>query len=141
MSAMSVPRPDEFPAAERAPAELEVLSCGHEDVYGLWDMAAAVNTVVPDRPVAHTLRLAQAVVLDLLERGLLELRQGHRLEEEDAELVPPDQYEAAVTDLASWDPYATGEDDPQYLITSTPAGIEEYYRQGYAAAGEDPPPR
>jgi|GEM_PF-4382737 len=137
---MSVPRPDEFPDAERAPAELEVLSSGHEDVFGLWDMAATVNTVVPDRPVAHTLRLAQAIVFDLLARGLLELRYGHGLEAAGtAELVAPEQYEAVIADLGPWDPYARGENDPYYTVTGTPAGVEEYYRQGYAAAGEDPP--
>jgi hypothetical protein len=133
---VSLPRLDEFPMSERSVAELEVLSSGHEDVYGLWDMAAGVNTVSPRKASAHVLRLAQAVVLDLLERGLLELRHGRELHDEASELVPADQREAVLADLTSWDPHARGEDDPYYTITGTPAGIEEYYRQGHAAAGE-----
>ncbi len=139
-----IPRLDEFPIAERAPAELEVLSSGHEDVYGLWDIAAGVNSELPGRAVAHVLRLTQAVVFDLLERGLFELSFGHGLENEGAsQIVAAQHREAALADPASWDPYAHArtEADPYYTVTGTPEGIQEYYRLEWAAAeGREPQP-
>ncbi len=136
-----IPRLDEFPITERAPAELEILSMGHEDYYGLWDIGGGVNTVVPGLTPAHMLRLAQAVAFDLLERGLLELTYGHKLENEGGQIVAAQHREAALADLASWDPYARAEADPYYTITGTPAGVQEYYRLGWAAAeGREPQP-
>jgi len=136
-----IPRLDEFPIAERAPAELEVLSSGHEDVYGLWDIAAGVNGELPGRAVAHVLRLTQAVVFNLLERGLLELTYGRELRDEGGQIVAEEHREAALGDPASWDPYARAEADPYYTVTGTPEGIQEYYRPGWAAAeGREPQP-
>jgi len=136
-----IPRLEEFPTAERAPAELEVLSSGHEDVYGLWDIAAGVNGELPGRAVAHVLRLTQAVVFDLVERGLLELTYGRELRDEGGQIVAAEHREAALADPASWDPYAHAEADPYYTVTGTPAGIQEYYRLGWAAAeGREPQP-
>jgi hypothetical protein len=125
--AVKLPRPDEFAFAQRAAAEYEILSSGHESLYGLWDLAAAVNTVVAHQPVAHVLRLAQAVVNDQLERGLLELMYGRELDGEEAEIVAAEDRAAVLADPASWDPYARSAADPYYTITSTPEGIEAYY--------------
>lgn len=127
---MTLPRLDEFPPAQRAPAEREVLSSGEESVWGLFELAAVVNTVVPDQPPARVLRLAQAVVNDQLERGLLVLAYGRELDGEEAEIVAAEDREAVLADLASWDPYARDEAEPYYTVTATPEGIEMYYRFG-----------
>jgi len=37
---LSAARLDEFPITERAPAELEILSMGHESDYALWEIGA-----------------------------------------------------------------------------------------------------
>jgi hypothetical protein len=124
---------DGFLGSDRATANYEVLSSGHEDVYGLWEIAGAVNGVVPDQAVAYVLRLAQTVVLDLLNRGLLELRYGHELENGDSVLVPVEQRASVIAQIASWDPFARREGDPYYTVTASPEGIEEYYRLGHAA--------
>lgn len=132
---MSVPRLDEFPPTEHAAAELEVLSSGHEDVYALWDIAAGVNSAVPGLAPARVLRLAQAVVLDLLERDLLELRYGRELHDEDGETVPAEQRAAVLADPASWDPYARGDPEPYHTVTSTSEGVQAYYRLAHEAEG------
>lgn len=133
---MSTARINGFLVSERAAAELEILSTGHEDVHGLWEVAAGVNGVLPDQAVGHVLRLTQVVALDLLDRGLLVLRHGHELENRDSELVPVERRETVIADVASWDPFARGDDDPYYTVSATPEGIEEYYRLGHAAASE-----
>jgi len=125
---VTLPSLDEFQPAERAAAEGEVLSSGHEDVYGLWDMARSVNSALDGAVQAHVLRLAQAVIFDLLGRGLLELTYGRELQNEDGDPVPADRWESVLADLASWDPYARGEDEPYYTVTATPEGIQAYYR-------------
>jgi hypothetical protein len=138
---VSLPRADEFPPSERDPVELELLSMGHEDVYGLWEILGGVDSALDVGGYAHVLRLAQAVVLDLLERGLYELRHGHELENKPGDLVPAGEREAVLGDLASWDAHARGEDDPYYTVTGTPQGVEEYYRRVAGGAREDAPDR
>jgi hypothetical protein len=126
-------RVDGFLGSDRVVANYEVLSSGHEDVYGLWEIAAGVNGAVPDRAVAYVLRLAQTVVLDLLNRGLLVLRYGRELENKDSVLIPVEQHASVIAEIASWDPYARGEEDPYYTVRATPEGIAEYYQLGHAA--------
>lgn len=130
------PHVSEFPRSEVEPAELEVLSSAHEDDYALWDIVAGVNAAVPRLHVAHALRLTQAVVLDILERGLLELAHGRAVHGEPYDAVLADDRVAVIGDLAAWDPFARVDGDPYYSVTATPAGIEEYYRLGHAAAEE-----
>jgi hypothetical protein len=70
----------------------------------------------------------------LLERELLELAHGRAVQNEPYDIVTGDERAAALADLTARDPFARGGDDPYYTVTATPAGDEEYYRPGHAAA-------
>lgn len=134
--AKGVPSSKEFAKSEWVLAEHAVLSSAHEDDYALWEVGGAIYSALDGTWQARALRLAQAMVLDMLKRGLLGLNYGQTLSNEPVKPVPAKQWKSVVADVASWDPFARDESGSYYSISSTPKGLETYHQGNYTYARE-----
>jgi hypothetical protein len=96
-----------------------VLDSAGEDDWGLWEVLGTVRTELPGRDEAELRALAAGAVRELVAEGLVELRRGRGLHNE--ETAPADP-----ADL-QWEPAG---DEPSYLtLHITPAGERAYYER------------
>jgi hypothetical protein len=97
-------------------ARRTVLDSAGEDEYGLWEILAAVRTEFAGRDEAELQTLAAGAVRELIGEGLVELRRGRGLDNEETVPADPARLE--------WEPAG---DEPSYLtLHITPAGERAY---------------
>ena len=95
-----------------------MLDSAGEDVWGLWEVLGGIRTEFAGREEAELRALATGAVRALIDEGLVEVRRGRGLDDEQ-DTVPADPAQL------EWEP--AGE-QPSYLtLHITPAGERAYY--------------
>ncbi len=93
--------------------QISVLDLLSDDHFPLWDFADNLPVMRPDATDSQT-----ALLIDLVEKGLVEITFGRWIENDTLPL-PVEDARAALRNAASWNP--TGR-EPGYVIELTEAG-------------------
>lgn len=116
-------------AAATATLGFEILTMAIEDIYGLWEVLWACNTIFPNWSEYQKADIARKVIKDLTERGLIRLYRRHGVQKYN-EPIPTREYNSILSEPTSWSlPYVDGE---HIGFTATEQGRQQY-RQAYAA--------
>jgi hypothetical protein len=83
----------------------EILGDFEDDGLGVYEVWWTANSRYPTRPVSDRLRLAEAIVSELLASGTARLYRGEWIgPTQPHQAVPADQVDAVLCDWATWVP-------------------------------------